>query len=74
MPFEALVDPGDKLLGADNAAVGEIPDPVTKSVNAGQIKACPVQFTCDSEAYFTGANSLSPKSMERNLSRFLVWA
>ena len=33
MPLKALVDPGDKLLRADDAAVGEIPGPVSESVN-----------------------------------------
>ena len=54
MPFKAPVDSGDKLLCADDAAVGEIPGPVPESVNTEQIKACPVQFTYDSAAYFTG--------------------
>jgi hypothetical protein len=38
VPFKALVDPGDKLLCADDAAVGEIPGPVAESVNTSQIK------------------------------------
>jgi hypothetical protein len=67
--FEPLVDPRHKLLCTDNAAVREVPGPVSKAIHAVKFQACRacpmesilvsysigVQFTCDSLAYFTGA-------------------
>jgi len=38
MPLKALIDLGDKLLCADDAAVGEIPGAVPETVNISQIK------------------------------------
>jgi len=53
MPLNALVDPGDKLLCTDDAAVGEIPGSVPEPVNISQIRAFgPVFHALDKTSNF----------------------